>query len=279
MIVLNSVNKKVQERLLETYDLDLSKSLKIAKISETNIEQMKLISNTDVHYVGNQRERKPATFQKPATRQRYTAPPVRRTDGARPKTWRSPNDAKCGNCGRIHTRQTCPAQNETFHNCGKLHHFAAMCRSTVPTQSTAVRQRKRPQRVHAINDADYDTSDQESTIGCLSASVKTVHSGGQPYTTLHVGCDSVPMKFKVDTGAQINVIPITAFDTLAASRMKQLKPTQVRLTGYSGNIVPTTGTCRIKCKLRDKQHTLEFFIADTHATPIIGFDSCRAWGW
>ena len=150
MIVLNSVNRKVQERLLETDYLDLSKAFKIAKISETNIEQMKLISNTDVHYVGNQRERKPATCQKPATRQRYTAPPVRRTDGARPKTWRSPNDAKCGNCGRIHTRQTCPAQNETGHNCGKLNHFAAMCRSTVPTQSAAVRQSKRPQRVHAI---------------------------------------------------------------------------------------------------------------------------------
>ena len=28
---------------------------------------------------------------------------------------------------------------------------------------------------HAINDTDYDTSDQESTIGCLSASVNTVH--------------------------------------------------------------------------------------------------------
>ena len=278
MIVLNSANKKVQERLLETDDLDLSKALKIAKIHETNIEQMKLIPNTDVHYVGSRRERKPATRQMPAARQRYTASPVRRTDGARPKTWRSPDDAKCSNCGRIHTRQTCPAQNETCHNCGKLNHFAAMCRSTVPTKSAAGRHRKRPQRVHAINDADYDTSDQESTTGCLSASVNTVHSGGQPYTTLHVGCDSVPMKFKVDTGAQINVIPITAFDTLAESRMQHLKPTQVRLTGYSGNIVPTTGTCRIECKLRDKQHTLVFSIADTHATPIIGFDYCRAMG-
>ena len=40
MIVLNSMNKKVQERLLETDDPDLSKALKIAKIHETNIEQM-----------------------------------------------------------------------------------------------------------------------------------------------------------------------------------------------------------------------------------------------
>ena len=52
MIVLNSVDKKVQERLLETDDLNLSKALKIAKIHETNIEQMKLISSNDVHYVG-----------------------------------------------------------------------------------------------------------------------------------------------------------------------------------------------------------------------------------
>ena len=139
MIVLNSVNKKVQERLLETDDLDLSKALKIAKISDTNIEQMKLISNTDVHYVSSQRERKPTT------RQKYTAPPVRRTDGARPKTWRSPDDAKCRNCGRMHTRQSCPAQDVTCNNCGKLNHFAAMCRSTVPTQNAAGRQKKRPQ--------------------------------------------------------------------------------------------------------------------------------------
>ena len=74
----------MQERLLETDDLDLSKALNIAKIHETNIEQMKLISSNDLHYVGSRRERKPAA------RQRYAAPNVRRTDGARSKTWRSP---------------------------------------------------------------------------------------------------------------------------------------------------------------------------------------------
>ena len=106
MIVLNSANKKVQERLLETDDLDLSKALKITKIHETNIEQMKLISSNDVHYVdGSRGERKPAT------RQSYAAPPVRRKDGARPRTSRSPDDAECSNCGRIHTtRQAGPAQ-------------------------------------------------------------------------------------------------------------------------------------------------------------------------
>ena len=94
----------------------------------------------------------------------------------------------------------------------------------------------------------------------------------------HVGCDSVPRKFKVDTGSEVNVVPITAFDKLAESRMNRLKLTQVRLTGYSGNVVPITGTCQIECKLREKPHTLEFFIADINAMPIFGFDSCRVVG-
>ena len=153
-IVLKSVNNKVQERLFETYDRNLSKALKIAKIHETNIEQMKLISSNDVHYVGSRRERNPTS------RHRYAAPPVKRTDGSRPNTRRSPNDAESSKCGRIHTRQTCPAQDKTCHTCWKPNHFAAVCRSTAPTQRVAVRQRRRPQRVHAINDADYDVLDQ-----------------------------------------------------------------------------------------------------------------------
>ena len=151
ILVLNSANKKVQYRLLETYDLDMSKALKIVKIHGTNIEQMKLISSNDAHYVGSRRERNPAPPQV------YAAPPVSRTDGARLKTWRSPDDAECSKCGRMHTTiQTCPAQGKACNTCGKRNHFSAMCRSTAPTQSAAVRQRRLPQRVHAINDADYD---------------------------------------------------------------------------------------------------------------------------
>ena len=56
--------------------------------------------------------------------------------------------------------------------------------------------------------------------------MNAVHSGGQPYATLHVGCDSVPLKLKVDTGAEINVLPITAFDKLAESHMNRLQPTK-----------------------------------------------------
>ena len=120
--------------------------------------------------------------------------------------------------------------------------------------------------------------DQESTIGCITANLNAVHSGGQQYAALHVMCNSVPMKFKVYIGAEINVIPITAFDELADSHMNRLKPGPNPAIVYSGNVVPTTGPCQIECKLRQRPFTLECFIADTSATPILGFVSCRAMG-
>ena len=78
-------------------------------------------------------------------------------------------------------------------------------------------------------------------------------------------------------GSEINVLPIT-FGKLVESLTKRLKPTRVRLTGYGSYEVPNTGTCHIECKPRDKMHSLEFFIADTTSTPIIGFDSYSAMG-
>ena len=45
ILVLNSTNKKVQERLMEVDDLDIGKAIKIAKAYKTNLEQLKLISS------------------------------------------------------------------------------------------------------------------------------------------------------------------------------------------------------------------------------------------
>ena len=66
--------------------------------------------------------------------------------------------------------------------------------------------------------------DQESTIGRIIANLNAVRFGGQQYAALHVVCDNVPMKCKVYTGAELNVLPITAFDELADNHMNRLKP-------------------------------------------------------
>ena len=269
MLVLNSANKNVQEKLLLEDDLSLTVALKIAKSHEANIEQMKLLTGHDVHYIDRNR--------KPTVKGQRLRPPqttyTKRSEGARPnQAGRAANHAVCGKCGRSHEAlATCAAQGKICNNCGKLNHFAAMCRS-------AATRKVHPRRVHAIRGTSDDAADNTFDIGCLTASVNAVTTRGQPFTTLHVGRDRVPLKFKVDTGADINVLPVKTFGQLAESHTKCVNPTTVKLTGYGGHAVPTTGTCNIRCRLRDKSHDLEFYIADTTATPIIGFSSCLEMG-
>ena len=87
--------------------------------------------------------------------------------------------------------------------------------------------------------------------GCHPLPQGAVKADEQPYTTLYVGHDKIPMKFKFN-------------------------PTQIKLAGYGGHEIPTT--CKIECKLRGNKNTIEFFITDTEANPITGFNSGKAIG-
>ena len=124
MLVLNSADKRVQEKLLEADHLDLSKAVKIATTHEINVEQMKLLSTHDIHYVDSRvdqqqigRSRAPSTSN------------LTRRNQVQPRTGRM-HDEKCNMCGRTHTtRQACPAEGRACNHCGKLNHFAVVCRS------------------------------------------------------------------------------------------------------------------------------------------------------
>ncbi|KAK2719595.1 hypothetical protein QYM36_005160 [Artemia franciscana] len=52
-----------------------------------------------------------------------------------------------------------------------------------------------------------------------------------------------PVQFKLDTGAQVNIIPKKYFDLITP------KPTSKRLTSYCGARIPVTGVCRLSCSL------------------------------
>ena len=52
--------------------------------------------------------------------------------------------------------------------------------------------------------------------------------------------NSRPVIFKLDTGAQTNLLPESLYQSL--NPRPKLHPTRVRLTGYSGVVIPVTGS-------------------------------------
>jgi hypothetical protein len=66
---------------------------------------------------------RPQTFQ----RDNYAQQTALRRGGG-PRSFSSPPTA-CGNCGLQHTRRNCPARQQECRHCGRVGHFARVCRS------------------------------------------------------------------------------------------------------------------------------------------------------
>eukprot|EP00731_Ephydatia_muelleri_P013204 Em0007g514a len=83
---------------------------------------------------------------------------------------------------------------------------------------------------------------------------------------------SVPIRLKVDTGAQANILPWRYYKTL--QNRPTLKRTSVRLISYTGDTLPTIG----QCDLHIKDQCLEFFIVNTDQSPILGLKASQTLG-
>ena len=107
-----------------------------------------------------------------------------RKDPPRPPT-EPPQRGTCGRCRKTHTKDSCPAMGKTCLKCQKANHFANMCK----TQD----QKLRDEDVNQINHVFVD---------------------------IEIGNKKIPVSFNLDTGAQVNVIPLNLFHLLECNNIE-----------------------------------------------------------
>ena len=248
-IVCGIDSKSVRERLLRNTELTLEVAINTVRAAETSKTQIESLSNPAFEAAAVNINRK---YQKPKQPSRNQ--PQRTSE---PKQSKNP----CGRCGFHHKPKECKAFGHTCHKCQGKNHFANMCfsKSTKPAS----------QKVHEVEQrADSDT-DEELFLGELDLSQSDKN---ELFTNLKVNDEDIC--FKVDTGAQCNVIPEHAFEKL--TKKPSLQTTRVKLTAYGGIRVPIKGTCTMKIKHNDKIIDAKFFIvAVEKAQPLIGLQTCR----
>ncbi|KAK2716831.1 hypothetical protein QYM36_007097 [Artemia franciscana] len=87
-------------------------------------------------------------------------------------------------------------------------------------------------------------------------------------------CGQIHIDFKIDTGAQVNILPSQYLDKLSP-KPKLLKATQ-RLTSYCGSTIPYVGVCNIPCHYKNgPTQQLTFYVVESNNTPIIGFKASK----
>ena len=88
----------------------------------------------------------------------------------------------------------------------------------------------------------------------------------QAFVEIMVGPNSFPIKFKVDTGSQVNIKPHQIYSKLNLSHPLE-RPTR-RLTTYRGDTLNTLGCVKLTCKCTGKQEELTFYVVETYSLPI-----------
>ena len=74
--------------------------------------------------------------------------------------------------------------------------------------------------------------------------------------------------FKIDSGAQVNVISCKQFFKLRSR--PSTKNSNIKLTAYNGSSIPVTGRCILRIKHLGKTYPLLFVIVDIDSVPILG---------
>ena len=235
-IVFGTNSRKIREKLInEGKELTLDKAVDIARTYEMSQSQMKSMEAGDeaVHSVNrDQRSRK---------------------DPPRPPT--EPGQrGTCGRCGKSHAKDSCPAMGKTCLKCKKANHFANMCKT-------------RDQKVHEVSDNPYQVSDS-LFVESISEDVNQIN---QVFVDIEIGHKKIPVSFKLDTGAQVNVIPLHVFHQLECNN---LESTTQRLFGYGGKPLKVEGKCTLACSYKGTQGQHHFYVVSTQAPPILGLSSC-----
>ena len=84
--------------------------------------------------------------------------------------------------------------------------------------------------------------------------------------------ENVPVKFKVDTGAQVNILPLHTFNDLNTT--SEITKSATKLTSYSDNELCVKGTACLKCAGQQ----IMFYIVDTQQMPILGLRASQKLG-
>ncbi|XP_069103751.1 uncharacterized protein [Argopecten irradians] len=202
-IVCGIRDEGTRVRLLRETDLPLTKAVDFCRAQEISSAQVSMLKNpqadeASVHTVHKQSGPRRKRYGNKKTKQPQHQPNNKQPQARQNKLLL----VDCRNCGHEHVRNSvvCPAFGKECHTCGRMNHFANLCRSGNNSHNNA-----RQKKLHTVGcDESYS---EDLFLGTISS---TGARDNEWFETLQFGDQFV--KFKLDTGADANVIPKRVMD-------------------------------------------------------------------
>ena len=239
-------------------ELTMAQAVDICRADEITREQMKTLAEqtSDIGAIDKKQGYK---FSKHQLEQKNKAISRNSTYQAN-STVQQKQSSPCANCGRSHEPKQCPAYGTVCRKCQKKNHWARQCRSK-----------------KFIKEIQKNTSEEEPYVTEVISDRNNV-AVGDTETTVAVQVEECDVKMKIDTGAEVDVMPLRDFKQLNNRSKEQLKltHTNMKLLGYGGSEIVVIGKYNTKCKIKDQEILTDFYVVDTDSKTVLGFKSCKA---
>lgn len=97
---------------------------------------------------------------------------------------------------------------------------------------------------------------------------ETTRGGNVPPMSLIINDRKI--RFKIDTGAQCNIIP----ESIHRQTGAQLGKSKAKLVTYGGQCLKPIGKCLLLTEYKKRFHHVEFQVINQSATPLLGLTTC-----
>ena len=279
IMIIGIRDTKLKERFLRENDIDLQTVLKNGRASEASKKQTKTLKNEykdtlDIHenHRPNDRNRHHSNKQ---TAQSKTKPANEMIN-------------KCKFCAGSHQRGACPAYRKNCNNCGRTGHYASCCTKPKQTKKTGkiyTVAKGATANVPELTDDSDDSDSESSSEGYFLGSV--VKRDNENNDELFIGAlesedkdwlitldsNETPVTYKIDTGAQANVISTKLYRKL--NPRPTLHKTKTKLTAYNNQPIKVEGRCIVNLLHKSVKYPTLFIVAETESSPVIGLQACQ----
>lgn len=141
------------------------------------------------------------------------------------------------------------------HKCRKKNHFATCCKTKESHGISIKAESKEVEQDFAI--LEVNRSDRKDWV--IPATVQ-----------------GTEVTLKVDTGSQVNILPVKLFRKIAG--VSGTKPDASILRNYSGGVIAHIGTSKLLTRVKEIETVLEFFIVKKCSSAILGLSASKKFG-
>ncbi|XP_065572402.1 uncharacterized protein LOC136034857 [Artemia franciscana] len=120
-----------------------------------------------------------------------------------------------------------------------------------------------------IHSVETEESSTDTSSQYFIESIQTKEEkNNEPVAKLYLTKEGINMEFKIDTGAEANVIPMKTLNKMHTQ--PKLRPKSNILTSYTGESLKVAGTCQLEVQYKNREpQTHKFYVVDMDKRPIL----------